>query len=63
MAITLFEVKSLFAIMAAQDDGPAIEAEKQDAGERLKAAQIDAEPGELDAARSHLHALLGQVTL
>ena len=73
-----------------------LEAEKQDAGERLKAAQIDAEsldalpdlvpvlverwrdlvaefeglagnpdvePGELDTARGHLHALLGQVTL
>ncbi len=73
-----------------------LEVEKQDAGEHLKAAQIDAEPldalpdlipvlverwralvndfeglasnpkvepGEIDTARSHLHALLGQVTL
>jgi hypothetical protein len=73
-----------------------LEAEKQDAGERLKAAQIDTEPldalpdlvpalverwctlvadfeglasnpnvgpGEMDTARGHLHALLGQVTL
>ena len=73
-----------------------LEAEKQNADERLKAAQIDVapldalpdlvpalverwralvadfeglvsnpnvEPGELDTARSHLHALLGQVTL
>ena len=73
-----------------------LEAEKQGAGERLKAAQIDAEPldalpdlipvlverwralvadfeglasnpnvepGEIDTARSHLRALLGQVTL
>jgi site-specific DNA recombinase len=73
-----------------------LEADKQDAGERLKAAQIDlepldalpdlvpmlvegwralvadfealagnpnVEPGELDTARGHLHALLGQVTL
>ncbi|MCH7502753.1 MAG: hypothetical protein IIA10_05300 [Proteobacteria bacterium] len=73
-----------------------LEAEKQDAEDRLRAAQIDAEPldalpdlvpalverwralvadfeglasnpnaepGELDTARSHLHALLGQVTL
>jgi len=73
-----------------------LEAETRDAGERLKAAQIDVipldalpdlvpalverwralvadfealacnpnvEPGELDTARGHLHALLGQVTL